>query len=89
MFVFIKDWWFLLTFVGGLMYAGYAGIKTINNTLIEIKNELKMSNTRFTSGEKDREALWKKTYEHDGRIDSLFVTTARHEERINNLGGSK
>ena len=89
MFMFIREWWFLIAFVGAMIVGSYKGIETINDTLIEIKNELKMSNTRFKTGEQDRENLWKKMYEHDGRLDSLNVTTARHEERINMFGGGK
>lgn len=82
MFYFIKEWWFLLTFFGGLAYGGYKGIKTLNDTLIDIKNELKMSNERFKESVRDRERIWQRLYQHDEEIDRLDIQTNRHDVQI-------
>lgn len=87
MFYFIKEWWFLIGATGGIVYGAYKGIKTINQTLIEIKNELKMSNERFILSEKDRKELWKKAYKHDDRLNQHEIMLNRHDIYISKLRG--
>lgn len=85
MFYFIKDWWFLIVAIAGTVYGGYKGIKTINNTLVDIKNELKMSNQRFEASETDRRNIWEKLYKHDERIDNHAIEIKSHEVSIGHL----
>lgn len=85
MFHFIKDWWFIIIFFIGLLYGGYKGIRTINDTLVDIKNELKQSNKRFESSELDRQNIWKRLFRHDERMDRYDISLARHEVYIEKI----
>lgn len=89
MFLFIKEWWFLLAGVLGMFMAGYKGVETINDTLKDIKFELKSSNERFKTGEMDRKSLWEHIYRNDEAIDRLDVVSNRHEVEIRHLKDRK
>lgn len=65
--------------------AGYKGVETINDTLLDIRYELKASNVRFEHGEQDRKKLWARVYKNDEAIDRLADITSRHDVEIKNL----
>lgn len=85
MFLFIKEWWFLLAGVIGMFMAGYKGVETINDTLKDIRFELKSSNRRFEVLETDHKNLWTHLNRNDEDIDRLDVVSSRHEVEIQNL----
>lgn len=82
---FIRNWWPILTAIGGLFYGVFQGFSTINNTLIDINYQLKRSNERFEETRKDIEKLWAKIETHDIRIDELESHADKNSELINYL----
>lgn len=89
MFYFIREWWFLIISFMGVLYSGYKGIKTLNTSLIEIKNELKLSNQRYESSEIDRLKIWEQLFKNDTRLDHHEITLARHEIYLETLKGGE
>lgn len=79
---FVRDWWPLVTALIGMGIAAYNGVHTINQTLISIKHQLEMMNSRFLSTEADQKHIWKKLYNHDRVLDSLVVDMATAKDNI-------
>ena len=78
MMLFIKEWWFLVSVMFGTFIGAYKGVNLINDTLKEIKFELKSWNSRMESSESDRKLIHAELDDHDERIDN-------HEVRISVL----
>ena len=87
--LFVKEWWPLVTFFVGAIYAGYQGVRTINDTLVDIKHELKVSNEKIQESRDQVIKIWSELEKHDERLDDLATKSVEHNERINSLFKSK
>ncbi|KAA9239981.1 MULTISPECIES: hypothetical protein [Aerococcus] len=83
--LFVKEWWPLVTFFVGAIYAGYQGVRTINDTLVDIKHELKVSNDRISEFKEQLIKVWSELDKHDARLDNLATESVRHNENIKTL----
>lgn len=82
---FIKDWWFLITAFFSIFYAGFVGMRTINNTLISIRHELELSNNRMQDSVQDRKRIWGRIEKHDEAIQSIAKLSEVNRVNIENL----
>lgn len=85
MFVFMKEWWFLILAVGGLFIGGYRGVQSINKSLVDILYQLKTFNEKIMLSEKDREDIHLDLKEHDRRLDEQDKLLGRHDEQLKTL----
>ncbi|MGF3066652.1 hypothetical protein [Facklamia sp. P12934] len=79
---FIKEWWFLISVLTGMFVGAYKGVNLINDTLKDIKYELKIWNSRMDQSEKDRLNIHAKLKEHEVRIGKNEDDIIKHDERI-------
>lgn len=82
---FCRDWWPIIAFFISIVGLGFRGVKTINDTLLDIKSEIKVSNKQIEEINSDAVKIWKEIKNHADKIDLLDITVTRHDEKINTL----
>lgn len=84
----IKEWWFLIAFTIGMFGGLYKMSQTLNETLLNLKFEIKRLSESLTESKADRVKLHQRIDNTEDRLDKLDTRTSILEdwrrERISN-----
>ena len=83
----IKEWWFLIVFIIGIFGGLYKMVKTLNETLLNLKFEITRLSDSLTDAKADRVILHARIDGTEKEIDVLGVRVSVIEdwrrERVN------